>query len=197
MPDSPPETRQGLPVLTFADAPAFAHWISTRPPDGKGMWLRLFRKGAATGITKADAIDVALCHGWIDGQLGRYDETSFLTRFTPRRVTSVWSAINRARAIELMDAGRMAPAGLAAIEGAKADGRWDAAYAPASRATVPDDLAAALAADPAAAAFFATLTGANRYAILYRITTARKPETRARRIATFVAMLARGETIHD
>ncbi|HVI99218.1 MAG TPA: YdeI/OmpD-associated family protein [Sphingomonas sp.] len=147
-------------------------------------------------LSKAEAIDAALCHGWIDGQLDKYDDASWIVRFTPRRRGSKWSQANRTRALELIDAGRMSPGGLAEIEAARADGRWAAAYASASRAEVPADLQAALDRAPAADAFFATLTGANRYAILYRIGTAKKPETRARRIAQFVAMLERGETIH-
>jgi uncharacterized protein YdeI (YjbR/CyaY-like superfamily) len=126
-----------------------------------------------------DAIDAALCHGWIDGQLDKYDAQCWLIRFTPRKTRSRWSDVNRTRALELIDAGRMAAAGMAEIEAAKADGRWNAAYAPASRATVPPDLQVALDANTKAARFFATLTGANRYAVLYRIGTAGKPNARA------------------
>ena len=146
-------------------------------------------------VSKAGAIDAALCHGWIDGQLRKYDDESWLVRFTPRKRASKWSAVNRARALELIRAGRMRSAGLAEIEAAKADGRWAAAYAPASQAEVPADLKAALDGSPAATHFFATFTGANRYAILYRIGAVRKPETRARHIAQYVSMLERGETI--
>lgn len=189
--------RSGLPVLGFADAAAFEAWLAAQPGASKGLWLKLAKKGAAiASLSKAEAIDAALCHGWIDGQLEKYDDTAWLVRFTPRKRTSRWSEVNRTRALELIAQGRMHPAGLAAVEAAKADGRWDAAYAPASSAQVPPDLQAALDASPQAAAFFATLGGANRYAILYRIATAKKPETRARRIETFVAMLERGETIH-
>ena len=147
-------------------------------------------------MSKADAIDAALCHGWIDGQLDRYDDACWLVRFTPRKRSSKWSQNNRTRALELIEAGRMRPTGLAEVEAAKADGRWDVAYAPASTAQPPPDLQAALDASPQAAAFFATLRGANRYAILYRIGAAKKAETRARRIAQFVSMLERGETVH-
>lgn len=147
-------------------------------------------------MTRTEAIDAALCHGWIDGQLDRYDDQHWLVRFTPRTARSKWSQVNRARATELLEAGRMSPLGLAQIEAAKADGRWDAAYAPASKAEVPSDLQAALAQNPRAAAFFATLTGANRYAILYRIGAVKRPETRARKIAQFVVMLERHETVH-
>ena len=147
-------------------------------------------------MTKAEAIDAALCHGWIDGQLDKYDDASWLIRFTPRKVCSKWSQVNRARAEELLEAGRVRPRGLAQIEAARADGRWDAAYAPASKAQLPPDFQAALDQSPKAATFFATLTGANRYAILYRIETVKKAETRARKIASFIGMLERHETVH-
>jgi uncharacterized protein YdeI (YjbR/CyaY-like superfamily) len=197
MPAEPHEARAGLPILAFADATAFDAWLADQPRTSKGLWLKLAKKGSdRPSITKAEAVDVALCHGWIDGQLNSYDETSWLIRFTPRRRGSKWSEVNRTRALELIGEGRMRPAGLAEVEAARADGRWDAAYAPASTATVPPDLQAALGASPEAAAFFATLTGANRYAILYRVTTAKKVETRAQRIAYFVAMLERHETVH-
>ncbi len=191
------ETREGLPILAFADAAALEAWFAGQAPDSAGIWLKLSKKGSGVAsVSKAEAIDAALCHGWIDGQLDKYDEKSWLIRFTPRRARSKWSEINRRRAEALIAEGRMRPAGLAQVEAAKADGRWDDAYAPQSRADVPDDLQAALDASPAAAAFFATLKGANRYAILYRIGAARKPETRARKIAAFIAMLERGETVH-
>ncbi len=159
--------------------------------------MKIAKQGSGiAGLTKAEAIDAALCHGWIDGQLAKYDAQYWLIRFTPRKARSKWSEINRARAIELTEAGRMAAAGSVEIEAAKADGRWDAAYAPASRATVPPDLQAALDRNLKAARFFATLTGANRYAVLYRLGAVKKAETRARKIESFVAMLERGETLH-
>ena len=191
------ETRSGLPILGFADTAAFERWIEAQPADAPGLWVKFSKAGSGVAsVTKSEAIDVALCHGWIDGQLDKYDDDFWLIRFTPRKPRSKWSRKNRDRAVELIAAGRVRPPGLAQIEAAKADGRWDSAYAPASTAEVPPDLAAALAANPEAAAFFATLTGANRYAILYRIGAVKKPETRARKIAQFVDMLARGETIH-
>jgi uncharacterized protein YdeI (YjbR/CyaY-like superfamily) len=157
----------------------------------------LAKKGAPEPtLTKAEAIDAALCHGWIDGQLDTYDDHHWLIRFTPRKPRSRWSKLNRSRATALLAEGRMRPAGLARIEMAKSDGRWDVAYAPASTAEAPPDLAAALDSSPKAAAFFATLKGANRYAILYRIGAVKTPEARARKIARFVAMLERGETTH-
>jgi uncharacterized protein YdeI (YjbR/CyaY-like superfamily) len=189
--------RGGLPVLDFVDAEAWETWLATHGGKAAGVWLKIAKAGnSASSLTKAQAIDGALCHGWIDGQIDKYDEAWFLTRFTPRKRTSKWSENNRKRAEQLVADGRVAPAGLAEIEAAKADGRWDTAYAPASTAAEPEDLTAALDAAPAARAFFDTLTGANRYAILYRVQTAKKPETRAARIAKFVGMCARGETIH-
>jgi uncharacterized protein YdeI (YjbR/CyaY-like superfamily) len=191
------ETRAGLAVLTFAEGAAMEAWLEREGAASAGFWLRLFRKGSGVPtVTKAEAIDAALCFGWIDGQLDKYDAASWLIRFTPRKARSKWSEVNRKRAEELIAAGRIPPAGLAQVEAAKADGRWDAAYAPQSRAEVPADLQAALDLSPKAAAFFATLKGANRYAILYRIGAAKKPETRARKVAEFVAMLERGETMH-
>ncbi len=191
------KTRTALPIIGFKTAKDFESWLAVQPRTSKGLWLKLAKKGSsAPSLSKAEAIDAALCHGWIDGQLDAYDDASWLIRFTPRKRDSKWSERNRTRALELKAAGRIRPAGEAEIKAAKTDGRWDAAYAPASTAQVPPDLQAALDAAPKAAAFFSTLKGANRYAILYRIATAKKPETRAKRIAEFVAMLKRGETIH-
>lgn len=189
--------RGGLPVLDFADAQAWEAWLAAQGGKTAGIWLKIAKAGnSASSLTKAQAIDAALCHGWIDGQIDKYDEAWFLTRFTPRKRTSKWSENNRKRAEQLVADGRVAPAGLAEIEAAKADGRWDTAYAPASTAEEPEDLKAALDAVPEARAFFDTLTGANRYAILYRVQTAKKAETRAARIEKFVAMCRRGETVH-
>ena len=147
-------------------------------------------------MTFAEAIDSALCYGWIDGQRNRFDDQWYLQRFTPRRARSKWSKINRDKVERLAADGRMRPAGIREVERAKADGRWDAAYDAPSAATVPDDLQRALDANPAAAAFFATLDSRNRFAILYRVQDAKRPETRARRIETFVAMLGEGQTIY-
>jgi uncharacterized protein YdeI (YjbR/CyaY-like superfamily) len=191
------EMRSGLPIIGFQEAAVFDAWLAAEPRTSNGIWLKLAKKGAkVASLSKAEAIDAALCHGWIDGQLDKYDEAYWLIRFTPRKRSSKWSEINRTRAAELIAQGRMHPSGLAEVDAAKADGRWEAAYAPASTAQVPPDLQAALDASPRAAAFFATLKGANRYAVLYRVGTAKKPETRAKRIAEFVAMLQRGETVH-
>jgi uncharacterized protein YdeI (YjbR/CyaY-like superfamily) len=189
--------RGGLPVLDFDDADAWEAWLAAQGGTAKGLWLKIAKAGnAESSLTKAQAIDAALCHGWIDGQIDKWDQAWFLTRFTPRKRTSKWSENNRKRVEQLVAEGRVAPAGLSEIEAAKADGRWDAAYAPASTAEEPEDLRAALDAEPGARAFFDTLSGANRYAILYRVQTAKKPETRAARIAKFVGMCGRGETVH-
>jgi uncharacterized protein YdeI (YjbR/CyaY-like superfamily) len=191
------EHRGGLPIRLFEDRAVLNDWFSTESRTSKGLWLRFAKKGSGlVSVSKSEAIDAALCHGWIDGQIDKYDDTSWIVRFTPRKHGSKWSAVNRGRAMELIDARRMRPAGLAEIEAAKADCRWAAAYAPASQAEVPADLQFALDRSPAAAQFFATLTGANRYAILYRIGAVKKRETRARRVSKFVAMLERGETVH-
>lgn len=186
-----------LPTLSFATPSAFADWLADHHAEARGIWLRFARK--ATGeasITYAEAVDVALAWGWIDGQKLRGDEASWLQKFTPRGARSVWSKINREKALKLIEAGAMQPAGLAEVERAKLDGRWEAAYDPPSRATVPDDLAAALAKNAPAAAFFETLDARNRYAVLWRVQTAKKAETRQTRIETLVAMLARKEKVH-
>jgi uncharacterized protein YdeI (YjbR/CyaY-like superfamily) len=191
------ETRSGLPIIGFVDQAAFEHWLNAQAPDNTGLWIKFAKKAAGlASLSKTEAIDVALCHGWIDGQLDKYDDVNWLVRFTPRGPRSKWSLKNRMRALQLVEEGRMHAKGLAQMEAAKADGRWEAAYAPASTADVPPDLQAALNENPKAGAFFATLTGANRYAILYRIGAVKKPETRIRKIAGFVAMLERGETLH-
>ncbi|MDB5691400.1 MAG: hypothetical protein JWO81_463 [Alphaproteobacteria bacterium] len=191
-----PEGKTGLPILDFADRAALEAWLEAEGRSSSGIWLRLAKKESGrASIAKTEAIDAALCSGWIDGQLDKYDSQSWLMRLTPRRPRSKWSVRNRGRALELIAAGRMRPAGLAEIAAAKADGRWDAAYAPQSEAEAPPDLQAALDASPKAGAFYATLKGANRYAILYRVGEAKKPETRAARIAKFIAMLERGETL--
>ena len=192
-----PEMRAGLPILAFADADAFAAWLAREPADSPGLWLKLAKHGSGrASLSKEEAIDMALCHGWIDGQLNPYDGDWWLIRFTPRKPQSKWSQKNRARAEQLIAEGRMTAAGQAAVDAARQDGRWDAAYASASKAEIPADLQQALDANPAAAAFFATLTGANRYAVLYRIGAVKRPETRARKIAEYVAMLERHETLH-
>jgi len=186
-----------LPELLVADASAWRDWLSSHHGGSPGVRLVLHRKGGAvTALTYPLALEEALCVGWIDGQVGRRDEGSFLQRFTPRRPRSPWSVRNTAHVARLLAEGRMQPAGLAAVEAARADGRWDAAYAGPATITVPDDLAAAVAADPAARAMWGVLTSQNRYALLWRLTQIKRADTRVRRVAEFVAMLARGETIY-
>jgi uncharacterized protein YdeI (YjbR/CyaY-like superfamily) len=191
------EERGGLPIVAFRSRESFEAWLDQQPSDAAGAWLKFARKSAREpGLTKAEAVDAALCYGWIDGQLDKYDDQYWLVRFTPRRGRSKWSQVNKMRATQLLAEGRMRKSGVAQIEAAKTDGRWDAAYAPASSAKVPADFQAALDANPQAANFFATLKGASRYAILYRIGSVKRPQTRARKIAEYVAMLSRGEAIH-
>lgn len=191
-----PEELAGQPVISFATVPDCEAWFREHHADHRGFWLKIGKAGVAPTVSYAEALDVALCHGWIDGQKRGYDEGYWLQRFTPRTSRSKWSQVNRAKVAALTEAGRMQPAGQAQVDAAKADGRWAAAYAGQKSATVPDDLAAALAADPQAQAFFETLSGANRFAILYRVQDAKKPETRAARIAKFVQMCHDHQTIH-
>ena len=191
------KARRDLPVVAFKSQQAFASWLVSQSADSRGLWLKIARKSSGiSSISRDEAVDTALCHGWIDGQLDSFDDKYWLISFTPRKSTSIWSEKNRARALELAKLGEMRPAGLRQIDRAKADGRWERAYAAASTATVPDDLRAALARNKKAAAFFESLDAKNRYAILHRTHNAKKAETRAARIAKFVAMLARGEAIH-
>jgi uncharacterized protein YdeI (YjbR/CyaY-like superfamily) len=190
-------THKGLPVQSFETVAQWSHWLAAKGASSKGIWLKFYKKGSGhQTVSKAEAVKVALAHGWIDGQLDGFDETAWLTRFTPRTAKSKWSEINRKTAERLIKAKAMTAAGLEQVDRAKADGRWDAAYASQGTATVPDDLAAALDASPKAKKFFATLSGANRYAILYRTHNAKKPETRKARIEKFIAMLECGEVIH-
>jgi uncharacterized protein YdeI (YjbR/CyaY-like superfamily) len=186
-----------LPVLGFADAGAWESWLEQQHGRSPGIWLRIAKKGSgATGVSYPEALEVALCYGWIDGQKGALDGEYWLQRFTPRKPGSRWSKINTGKAGELIKAGRMQPAGMREVELAREDGRWDAAYAGQRSAAVPADLERELAGNEAARAFFATLSSVNRYAILHRIGEAKRPETRARRIAKYVAMLAAHETIY-
>jgi uncharacterized protein YdeI (YjbR/CyaY-like superfamily) len=184
-------------ILAFPSRDAFAAWLAREHATCPGLWLKIAKQGSGVdSVTYAEAIEVALCFGWIDGQKRGLDDVHWLQRFTPRRARSPWSKINREKAMALIEAGAMHEAGLAEVRRAQADGRWETAYAGQRTAEVPADLQAALDGDPAARAFFATLNAANRYAIIYRVNDARRPETRARRIAKFVAMLAAGEQLH-
>jgi uncharacterized protein YdeI (YjbR/CyaY-like superfamily) len=181
----------------FKNAKAFETWLKKHHATSDGLWLKIAKRGAAEpSVTYPEAVVVALCWGWIDGQKKGLDDQHFLQRFTPRRARSIWSKINVDKVAALIDAGRMQAPGHAQIEAAKADGRWAQAYDGARTSAVPQDLLAALEAEPRAKAFFATINAANRYAVLWRIQTAVKAETRAKRIAQLVAMLARGETVH-
>ena len=184
-------------MLYLDDAAAWHAWLAANHADSQGVRLAIAKKGGGrTSPTYAEAVDEALCFGWIDARRNSLDDAHYLQTFVPRTARSVWSQRNRDLVAELIEAGRMTEAGQREIDRAKEDGRWDAAYQRQSDRTVPDDLAAALAANPDAAAFFETLSSQNRYAIVYRTTSAKRPETRARRIADFVAMLARHETIY-
>jgi uncharacterized protein YdeI (YjbR/CyaY-like superfamily) len=193
----PTSNKKIEPILAFKTAQDLEAYLAEEPRTSKGFWLKLPKAGAIEAtIHKADAIEVALCWGWIDGQLDKFDEQYFLVRMTPRRPGSRWSAKNREAADRLLVQGRLQSPGLAEVEAAKSDGRWEAAYASQGKAEVPEDLAAALASNETALRFFETLDRANRYSIIYRVNDAKRPETRAQRIARFVEMLARGETIH-
>jgi len=186
-----------LDVKQFASAALFERWLEHEHARSRGIWLKLTKRGGAkASVSYAEAVEISLSFGWVDGRKKPVDGRFWLQMFTPRRPRSPWSKLNRAKAERLAKEGRMRPAGRKAVELAKADGRWDAAYEPQSRSTVPPDLDRALRANPRARAFFATIASHNRYAILYRLHEAKKPETRARRIATYVAMLAEGKTLH-
>ena len=184
------------PVLFFASPADLEVWMGVHGEESDGIWLKFAKKDSGIeSVVYAEAVEIALSYGWIDGQAKRLDDHHYLQRFTPRRPRSKWSKINREKAERLIAEGRMRPAGLREVELAKQDGRWDDAYDSPSTATVPDDFQAALEAEPAAAEFFASLGSTKRYSFLYRITDAKRPETRAKRIAEYVELLARGETL--
>ena len=192
-----PTARSDTPQALFRSAKAFEAWLKKHHATSDGLWLQIAKKGAdQPSVTYPEAVEIALCWGWIDGPKRSLDERHYLQRFTPRRARSIWSKVNIGKCAELTKAGRMQPAGQAQIDAAKADGRWAKAYDSARTAGVPDDLQAALDASPKAKAFFATVNASNRYAVLWRVQTAVKPETRAKRIAQLVDMLARGEVVH-
>jgi uncharacterized protein YdeI (YjbR/CyaY-like superfamily) len=186
------------PPLILADALAWREWLAKHHEESEAVWLCLAKKGTTepTSLTYDEALEEALCHGWIDGQVRRLDERTYRQRFSPRRARSPWSKRNVGIVERLTSEGRLRPAGIAAIEAAKADGRWEMAYSGQAAIAVPDDLAVALAAEPAAQAMFEILSSQNRYSVLLRIHNAKRADTRAKRIAQFVAMLARGETHH-
>jgi uncharacterized protein YdeI (YjbR/CyaY-like superfamily) len=187
----------GLPTIFFASEADWERWLAENHAASNGVWVKVAKK--ATGIESVrypEVLDTALCFGWIDGRRQALDELHFLQRFTPRRARSPWSRINREKVERMMTEGRLRPAGISEMERAQADGRWDAAYAGQKAMTVPDDLQRELDASPEAKAFFAELSSQNRYAILYRLQDAKRAETRARRLAKFVAMLQAGEAIY-
>lgn len=187
----------GLPILLFANQQEWAGWLDSHHADSPGLWLRLAKKASGmTSVTYDEAVEVALCYGWIDGQKKSLDAVSWLQKFTRRTPKSIWSKVNTEKAQRLIEEGKMKPAGLRQVELAKQDGRWAAAYEPQSTSVVPADLQAALEANAAAMNFFATLDSRNRYAILFRIQSARRPDTRARRIEQFVAMLANQDRLY-
>ena len=185
------------PTLEFKTQKAYETWLAKNHAKVPGVWIKLAKKGSGVkSITYAEAVEASLCYGWIDGQSKSIDDTAWQQKYTPRGRRSIWSKVNIGKVEALIKAGRMQPAGLAAVEAAKKDGRWAAAYEPPSKAGVPPDLQAALDASPKAKAFFATLNSTNRYAILFRTQTAKKPETRAKRIKQFVEMLEKGEKLY-
>jgi uncharacterized protein YdeI (YjbR/CyaY-like superfamily) len=189
--------KDDLPILEFAGRPAWQNWLESMHDTASGVWIKIAKKASGIPtVTHAEALEDALCYGWIDGQRAPHDDTHFLQRFTPRRPRSRWSEINRDKAILLIEQGRMKPAGLAQIQAARKDGRWEAAYASQRSIAIPDDFQRALDASPAAKEFFETLRGIRRYAFLYRIGDAKRPETRARRIKEYVALLAEGRTLN-
>ena len=184
-------TNPDPPIVPFASPEAWEAFLDEHHADSDGLWLKIAKKGSGVeSVTYGQAVEVALCYGWIDGQARKFDEDHYLQRFTPRRSRSRWSKVNREKTTRLIEGGKMKPAGLREVERAKADGRWDAAYDSPSTATVPDDLRQELEKNEEAGAFFSELDGRNRYAILYQIQDAKRSETRARRIAKYVAMLA-------
>ena len=187
--------KKELEELVVRDGDEWHAWLATHHDGSPGVWLAVGKKGGdVTDLTRAHALDEALCFGWIDGQARSRDEGSYWQRMTPRGPRSMWSAINVGHVERLDGEGRMQPAGWAAVDAAKADGRWDAAYPGPATTEVPDDLATAIAADPAAQAMFEVLTSSNRFALVHRLRAVKREETRARKITEFVAMLARGET---
>lgn len=185
-----------LPIILFESAQTWADWLESNHANSPGIWLQITKKGkGVTSVSYTEAVEVALCYGWIDGQKNSYDEQFFLQRFTPRRSKSNWSKINVEKATQLIASGKMQPAGLKEVEAAQRDGRWEAAYAPSSQAVIPEDFLAELEKSPQARLVFDQLNQANRYAIYFRIQTAQKPETRQARIQKMVAMLAEGKKL--
>lgn len=189
--------KDGKPILSFASPEEWEAWLEQEHATSDGVWIKFAKKGSGVAsVVYAEAVEAGLCYGWIDSQALSLDERFYLQKFTPRRARSKWSRVNRDKVEELTRQGRMRPAGLAEVERAKGDGRWEAAYSSPANAAVPDDLQRALDANPTAAEFFATLNKSNRFAIVYQLEDAKKPETRTRRLQKFVAMLERGEKLY-
>lgn len=192
-----PAPTDTLEILQFKTVRGWTTWLVKNHATRPGVWVQIAKKDSGlASVTHAEALEAALCHGWIDGQRNSMDAQYFLQKFTPRRARSTWSKVNCAKALALIESGDMQPAGLAEVERAKADGRWDAAYDAQSKMTVPDDLAALLKKSVKAKTFFESLDSRNRFAILFRLQTAKKAETRERRLVNFFDMLKRGEKIH-
>jgi uncharacterized protein YdeI (YjbR/CyaY-like superfamily) len=190
-------TKHDLPIISFESPDEWEAWLAEHHTTTTGLWLKFAKKGSGIRtVSYAEALDVALCYGWIDGQKDKFDADYFLQRFTPRTARSRWSKINCGKATTLIEHGKMKAAGLREVERARADGRWDAAYEAQSTATVPDDLQRALEQNDRARAFFSTLDSRNKYAILYRLQDTRNPDTRARRLTKFVEMLNDGQKIY-
>jgi len=186
-----------LPTKPFASRKKWSEWLARQYDKSAGVWLKLAKKGSGIrSVTYEEALEVALCHGWIDGQKKGFDEEYWLQKFTPRGPKSIWSKINTEKAQRLIESGEMKPAGFKAIEAAKQDGRWEAAYASQKNITAPEDFQAALDKNKSAKAFFASLRSAERYSFLFRIHNSKKPGTRARHIQRFVEMLEKGEKLH-
>lgn len=193
----PADRTPELPIVECACADDWERWLQDHHADVPGVWLKLAKRGSPVAtVTHAQALELAICFGWIDGQLRPLDESFYLRRFTPRGPRSRWSQVNRSAAERLMAEGRMRAAGAAQVRAAQADGRWAAAYEPQRQATIPDDLQRALEAEPAAQEFFATLTGSRRYAFLYRLHHVKSPDARARRIARYIELLREGRTLN-
>ncbi len=190
------ETKDNIPVLAFASRESWETWLSEHYDDSKGLWLKIAKKGSGVStVSYAEAVETALAYGWIDSQKAAYDEKYFLQKFTPRGSKSVWSKTNRDKATELIATGRMKPSGMRQVEFAKANGQWEKAYEPQSQMRIPDDFQDEMEKNKEARDFFSTLTGSNRYAILYRIQDAKRPETRKERIKKFIEMLSRKERL--
>jgi uncharacterized protein YdeI (YjbR/CyaY-like superfamily) len=190
-------TLGSLDIIPFESASLWEGWLAENHARSQGIWLQIYKKASGKQtVTYAEALDEALCYGWIDGQKQKHDEQSWLQKFTPRRPRSIWSKNNTRNVERLMEAGKIKPAGLKEVETAKRDGRWDNAYVPIREATLPEDFLRELTKDPKAQAFFGTLNQAHTFAIAYRLQSAKKPETRERRMKAMLDMLSRGEKLY-